>query len=152
MFTFNNYLLNARYCFICEPCLPQNWTDNNKWALHGDMIRQFAGCVAAANVARGGRTDVEATNVSVYMDVWASLNGRFHQRMIDPSADILHDPWTPWTPVPWLLPLLHHFDRWRPTIADSKNEMDHRDGQLLFFADFPGLLLGFRSCDSTIYT
>lgn len=118
--------------------LPQNWTENNKWVLHGDMIRQFAECVATANVARDGRADVDATNVSVYMDVWASLNGRFHQRMVDPAADILHDPWTPWTPVPWLLPLLSNFDRWRPMIADFKNEMDQKDGQLLFFADFPG--------------
>lgn len=97
------------------------------------MMRQFAECVAANMPDR-------RDNMSVRMDIWGSLNGRFHQRLVDPDADLLHDPWSPWSPVPWLLPLLRHLDRWRPWIVTAKNRTDDDDddNDLLFFADFPG--------------
>ncbi|XP_027845741.2 vitamin K-dependent gamma-carboxylase [Aphis gossypii] len=108
---------------------PHSWTNNNKWMLHGDMLKQFAGCVAA-NMA--DRHD----NISVLMDIWGSLNGRFHQRLVDPNVDLLHAPWSPWSPVPWLLPLIRHLDWWRPVMVDAKR---NTDDDLLFFADFPGM-------------
>lgn len=111
-----------------SPCI-QSWTDNSKWALHGDMMLQFAGCVAANMPSR------RDNNMSVRMDVWGSLNGRFHQRLVDPNVDLLHAPWSPWSPVPWLFPLLRHLDRWRPWILDAKNRTED---DLLFLADFPG--------------
>lgn len=100
--------------------------------LHGDMLKQFAGCVAA-NMA--DRHD----NISVQMDIWGSLNGRFHQRLVDPNVDLLHAPWSPWSPVPWLLPLIRHLDWWRPVMVDAKR---NTDDNLLFFADFPGTYIG----------
>lgn len=107
----------------------QAWTDNSKWALHGDMLRQYAGCVADNMPGR-------RNNMSVRMDVWGSLNGRFHQRLVDPDEDLLHATWSPWSPAPWLLPLLRHLDAWRPWIEDAKDRA--ADDRLLFFADFPG--------------
>ncbi|VVC29077.1 HTTM,Vitamin K-dependent gamma-carboxylase [Cinara cedri] len=111
---------------------PESWTDNSKWVLHGDMMRQFARCVAANMPDR-------RDNMSVLMDVWGSLNGRFHQRLVDPNVDLLHAPWSPWSPVPWLMPAIRHLDRWRPWIVDAKNRTD--DHRLLFFADFQGMTL-----------
>ncbi|KAL4122224.1 hypothetical protein QTP88_014594 [Uroleucon formosanum] len=108
---------------------PNGWTDNYKWMLHGDMLKQFAGCVAANMPDRHD-------NISVKMDIWGSLNGRFHQRLVDPNVDLLHAPWSPWSSVPWLLPLIRHLDWWRPWIVDAKRSTDN---DLLFFADFPGM-------------
>lgn len=93
------------------------------------MLFQFADCVAA-NLPN--RRD----NMSVRMDIWGSLNGRFHQRLVDPNEDLLHTTWSPWSPVPWLMPLLRHLDLWRPWIEDAKNRTLNDD--VLFFADFPG--------------
>lgn len=107
----------------------QTWTDNSKWALHGDMLRQYAGCVADNMPGR-------RNNMSVRMDVWGSLNGRFHQRLVDPDEDLLHAMWSPWSPAPWLMPLLRHLDAWRPWIEDAKDRA--ADDRLFFFADFPG--------------
>uniref|UniRef100_A0A2H8TR69 Vitamin K-dependent gamma-carboxylase n=2 Tax=Melanaphis sacchari TaxID=742174 RepID=A0A2H8TR69_9HEMI len=107
---------------------PHSWTNNNKWMLHGDMLKQFAKCVAANMPDRH--------NISVQMDIWGSLNGRFHQRLVDPNVDLLHAPWSPWLPVPWLFPLIRHLDWWRPLIVDAKR---NTDDDLLFFADFPGM-------------
>ncbi|XP_025408245.1 vitamin K-dependent gamma-carboxylase isoform X2 [Sipha flava] len=108
---------------------PHSWTDNVKWALHGDMLPQFAECVATNMPDR-------SANMSVRMDVWGSLNGRFHQRLVDPKADLLHAHWSPWSPAPWLMPLMQHLDRWRPWIVDTKRKTNEN---LLFFADFPGM-------------
>ncbi|XP_015370925.1 PREDICTED: vitamin K-dependent gamma-carboxylase isoform X2 [Diuraphis noxia] len=108
---------------------PNVWTDNSKWMLHGDMLKQFARCVAANMPERHD-------NMSVKMDIWGSLNGRFHQRLVDPNVDILHAPWSPWSSVPWLMPLIRHLDRWRPWIVNAKRSTDD---DLLFFADFPGM-------------
>lgn len=109
----------------------QVWTGNNKWALHGDMIQQFAKCVAAKMPDR-------SNNMSVRMDIWGSLNGRFHQRLVDPYVDVLHAPWSPWSEVNWLMPLIRHFDGWRPWIVNTKIRTDV---DMLFFADFPGVCI-----------
>ncbi|XP_050538854.1 vitamin K-dependent gamma-carboxylase [Daktulosphaira vitifoliae] len=107
---------------------PHAWTENSKWILHGDMIRQFAQC-AAANMP-------DRTNITIHMDIWASLNGRFHQRLIDPQIDILKAPWSPWSKVVWLMPIMRHLDKWRPLIVDAKNQAQL---DLMFLADFPGM-------------
>uniref|UniRef100_A0A2S2NHF9 Vitamin K-dependent gamma-carboxylase n=1 Tax=Schizaphis graminum TaxID=13262 RepID=A0A2S2NHF9_SCHGA len=108
---------------------PQSWTNNNKWMLHGDMLKQFAECVAANMPDR-------RDNMSIQMDIWGSLNGRFHQRLVNPKVDLLNVSWSPWSPVPWLMPLIRHLDRWRPLMMDAKR---NTDDDLLFFADFPGM-------------
>ena len=47
-----------------------------------------------------------SSNISVYVDVWCSLNGRFQQRMFKPDVDIITAEWHPFKPVSFLVPLL----------------------------------------------
>ncbi|XP_050432253.1 vitamin K-dependent gamma-carboxylase [Adelges cooleyi] len=107
---------------------PYAWTVNSKWILHGDMIKQFAGC-ATSNMP-------DRTNVTIYMDIWASLNGRFYQRLVDPQVDLISAPWSVWSQVDWLMPVVRHLDRWRPWIVFAQDQAEY---DLMFFADFPGL-------------
>ena len=62
------------------------------------LILQFAHFLAAEAAAQGHG------EVSVQADVWASLNGRPAQQLIDPTVDLAAQPRTPWR-VDWILPL-----------------------------------------------
>lgn len=54
-----------------------------------------------------------STNLSIYMDVWCSLNGRFQQRIFDPNVDMLTVDWHPLKPVSFLMPLLTRYNSYR---------------------------------------
>lgn len=55
-----------------------------------DMIWDYAQHVAARNRAHG-------REVQVYVDAWASLNGRPSQRLVDPGVDLAHaSAWGDW--------------------------------------------------------
>ena len=54
-----------------------------------------------------------SSNISIYVDVWCSLNGRFQQRMFQPNIDILNAEWHPFKPVSFLVPLLTQFSSYR---------------------------------------
>lgn len=54
-----------------------------------------------------------STNLSIYMDVWCSLNGRFQQRIFDPTVDMLTVDWHPFKPVSFLMPLLTQYSSYR---------------------------------------
>lgn len=54
-----------------------------------------------------------SNNISIYIDVWCSLNGRFHQRMFDPTVDILKTDWNVFQPVSYLMPLLSNLSYYR---------------------------------------
>lgn len=41
------------------------------------------------------------TNISVYTDIWCSLNGRFQQRMFNPNQDIINAEWHPFETISW---------------------------------------------------
>ncbi|MFP6644680.1 MAG: HTTM domain-containing protein [Candidatus Latescibacterota bacterium] len=68
---------------------------------HPDLIRQFCRGVAH-DIAAQGVDDVE-----VYVNVWASLNGRRAQRLVDPLANLASQEWT-LGPSTWILPLRAH--------------------------------------------
>lgn len=51
-----------------------------------------------------------SSNISIYVDVWCSLNGRFQQRMFKPNVDILTAEWHPFKPVSFLVPLLTKYN------------------------------------------
>lgn len=63
-----------------------------------DMIHDYARYLRKRYVELGH------TNVRVYADAWASLNGRPRQRLIDPRVDIGNEPRSLWA-KPWILPL-----------------------------------------------
>lgn len=83
---------------------------------------------------------ITSENISIYLDVWCSLNGRFQQRMFNPNYDLLQANWSPFEPVEWLLPLLTEYSELRKRIATIQQEVyswsNYSDA--LFIADFPG--------------
>ncbi|EAA10830.4 AGAP006363-PA [Anopheles gambiae str. PEST] len=121
---------------------PFAFTDNDRWTKHADMAVQFAGCIER-NIQREAPAALRP-NVSIYFDIWCSMNGRFQQRIFDPNVDILKAPWSPIEPVQWVLPLLHQFSGLRDTLIRRKTDevlgWSNHSG-VLFIADFPGLTL-----------
>uniref|UniRef100_A0A182NJA4 Iron-sulfur clusters transporter ABCB7, mitochondrial n=1 Tax=Anopheles dirus TaxID=7168 RepID=A0A182NJA4_9DIPT len=131
---------------------PFAFTDNDRWTKHADMAVQFAHCIER-NIQQGSgkkwnapaqHSPFASPNVSIYFDIWCSMNGRFQQRIFDPNVDILRARWTPFDAVEWVLPLLHQFSGLRDTLIRRKTDeilgwSNHSD--VLFIADFPGLTL-----------
>lgn len=67
-------------------------------ATQPDMIREYAVRLAARYRAQGH------TDVRVFADSWASLNGRPAQRYVDPTVDLARlSPWA--GPAAWIVPL-----------------------------------------------
>lgn len=54
-----------------------------------------------------------STNLSIYIDVWCSLNGRFQQRVYNPNIDMLTVDWYPFKPNSFLMPLLTQYNSYR---------------------------------------
>lgn len=79
-------------------------------------------------------------NISIYIDVWCSLNKRFQQRMYNPNYDLLKANWSPFKKVEWLMPLLSEYNNFRRTMHDITEEVYSWSNQsdVLFVADFPG--------------
>lgn len=76
------------------------------------------------------------SDVSIYLDVWVSLNNRFTQRMYDPNVDIVVAEWSIFERPKWVMPLMTEFNSWRHVI---KAQLDRLDDSSSFFADFPNL-------------
>lgn len=112
----------------------------NRIFAHPDMIKQYSACLAHHF------TENEEFGISkpeIYFDVWKSLNGRYHQRMIDPHVDILSAHWSVSTKTSWLLPLLVELSSWRSTLDKIKmiNTAHNNATDIVFVADFPSLYL-----------
>uniref|UniRef100_A0A803WAB3 Vitamin K-dependent gamma-carboxylase n=1 Tax=Ficedula albicollis TaxID=59894 RepID=A0A803WAB3_FICAL len=113
---------------------PGAFTQSRRWRDHADMLKQYSACLSRL---------LPRYNVSqpqIYFDVWVSINERFQQRLVDPRVDLVRAPWSPWTPTPWLLPLLVDLSPWRQRLQELEAHLDgHTD--TVFIADFPGLHL-----------
>lgn len=114
----------------------QDWVLNDKWFKHPDTVQQYARCVQ-----RNLRSQ-NMHNISLHIDVWCSLNGRFHQRMFDPHTDLLTAEWSPFKEVSWKLPLLTELSDWRDKLQTIKEEVYQWSNytDVTFLADFPGQL------------
>ncbi|XP_024943980.1 vitamin K-dependent gamma-carboxylase isoform X2 [Cephus cinctus] len=138
---------------------PQAWVQGDRWTKHGDMVRQYANCLKE-NLMRQKRraerpsiSDGKAfvnnhwpkmsNNLSIYIDVWCSLNGRFQQRMFNPKVDLLTTHWHPLEPVSYLMPLLTQFSSYRYKLYEIQRHVytwsNYTD--VLFVADYPGMHL-----------
>ncbi|NXI87153.1 VKGC carboxylase, partial [Rhipidura dahli] len=113
---------------------PGAFTQSRRWRDHADMLKQYSACLSRL---------LPRYNISepqIYFDVWVSINERFQQRLVDPRVDLVRAPWSPWTPTPWLLPLLVDLSPWRQQLQELEAQLDgHTD--TVFIADFPGLYL-----------
>lgn len=79
-------------------------------------------------------------NLSIYIDVWCSLNKRFQQRMFDPNYDLLKANWSPFESIEWLMPVLAEYNNLRTTMNNIMQEVYSWSNvsDALFIADFPG--------------
>ncbi|CAG9560729.1 unnamed protein product [Danaus chrysippus] len=114
---------------------------NDRWTRHGDMVHQYARCLKekmSKKIQEGA--DHKDLNISIYIDIWCSLNGRFTQRMFDPKVDLLNVSWSPFKPVSFLMPLLDEALDWRSTLQDIKTDVHswNNYSDVIFSADFPG--------------
>lgn len=136
---------------------PHAFTANGRWSRHADMAKQYAQCIQrnlqkSASEARGSLEDLEISteNISIYFDIWCSMNSRFQQRVFDPRVDILTAEWSPFTDTPWVLPLLSQLTDKRPQLMATSEHVlswsNHSD--VLFIADYPGLSLDNYVTDS----
>ncbi|XP_074596085.1 gamma-glutamyl carboxylase [Brevipalpus obovatus] len=117
---------------------PEKWSPNNRWTHHADMAKKLATCIADKIGLR-----YNLTSISVHLDVWISLNGRFTQRIYDPRVDILTAEWSPFQRPSWVMPLLTEYNDWRSWLRQREDEMIKQtdDSGIVFMADFPGLTL-----------
>ncbi|RZF35606.1 hypothetical protein LSTR_LSTR005134 [Laodelphax striatellus] len=117
--------------------LSQAWVKTDRWTTHADMLLQYAHCIERNIVDE----HPNMKNISVHVDVWYSLNGRFQQRMFDPRVDLLRADWSPFEKVEFLLPLLSDLTHWRRKIMDIREEIWKWSNRsdALFVADFPGM-------------
>ncbi|NWI75992.1 VKGC carboxylase, partial [Dryoscopus gambensis] len=113
---------------------PGAFTQSRRWRDHADMLKQYSACLSRL------LPRYNVTKPQIYFDVWVSINERFQQRLVDPRVDLVCAPWSPWTPTPWLLPLLVDLSPWRQQLQELEAQLDgHTDA--VFIADFPGLYL-----------
>ncbi|XP_034183188.2 gamma-glutamyl carboxylase [Osmia lignaria lignaria] len=135
---------------------PKAWVQGDRWERHGDMARQYAFCLRDNLIEqenqifdnyrqRDGKTKWTplSTNLSIYIDVWCSLNGRFQQRMFDPNVDLLTVDWHPFKPISFLMPLLSQYNSYRYKLEEIQQHVYtwSNDTDVLFVADFPGMHL-----------
>lgn len=84
--------------FTVDPDDYLNKRQERKMRTRPTMILQFA------HWLRDNYREQGMTNVEVYVDSFASLNGRPEQRLIDPTVDLAQVKWSIW-PAEWIVPL-----------------------------------------------
>ncbi|XP_011294794.3 vitamin K-dependent gamma-carboxylase [Musca domestica] len=135
---------------------PYAFTEYDRWMKYADMAQQYAKCIKR-NIdyehQRNPRgSPLSSTNISIYIDVWCSMNGRFQQRVFDPRVDLLTADWSVFKRTPWSLPLLTELNHMRPRLRNIADDVLswNNYSDVMFVADFPGLTLDhFISPDLT---
>ena len=104
------------------------------------MIKQYAVCVAD-RIKKTPELGIQ--HPQIYIDVWRSLNKRFQQRLIDPNADLVTAPWSPFRKTKWIRPLLTGLTPWRERLREIEAQTYEKSNisDVTFVADFPGLYL-----------
>ncbi|XP_076269277.1 gamma-glutamyl carboxylase [Rhynchophorus ferrugineus] len=124
------------------------WTLSNRWNKYGDMSVQYAQCIKKNFNAISSEDNTHSKphisqDISIYVDVWCSMNERFQQRMFNPNYNLLQANWSVFRPVEWMLPLMVQYDGFRKQIADITKHIHswNNESDVVFIADFPGLHL-----------
>lgn len=126
---------------------PYAFTEYDRWTKYADMAQQYARCIErnikAEHQRNIAQSPLSSTNISIYFDIWCSMNGRFQQRVFDPRVDLLTAEWSPFKPTSWSLPLLNELNHLRPKLRTIANEVLawNNYSDVIFVADFPGLTL-----------
>lgn len=126
---------------------PRTFTDSDRWTKHADQAIQYAQCINRNLLTdlddNSANADLESHpssgNISIFFDVWCSMNGRFQQRIFDPNVDILRADWSPFVRTPWVLPLLTYLTPMRSQITEMAKTVfgwsNYSD--VMFVADYP---------------
>ncbi|XP_060801297.1 vitamin K-dependent gamma-carboxylase isoform X1 [Amyelois transitella] len=123
---------------------PTSYTLNDRWTRHGDMVYQYAKCLKENLMEESYRRNryrpMISDNISIFVDVWCSMNGRLAQRMFDPKVDLLKANWHPFARIPYLMPLLDEALGWRNYLDDMKKVVQEWNNysDVIFLADFSG--------------
>ncbi|KAM7355077.1 gamma-glutamyl carboxylase isoform 2-T2 [Cochliomyia hominivorax] len=126
---------------------PYAFTEYDRWTKYADMAQQYARCIhrniKAEHQRNVAHSPLSSTNISIYFDIWCSMNGRFQQRVFDPRVDLLTAEWSPFKRTSWSLPLLNELNHLRPKLRTIANEVLawNNYSDVIFVADFPGLTL-----------
>lgn len=123
---------------------PLAFTDTFRWTQYPDMAHQYAQCInenLKADFHGNPKSVLSSANISIYFDIWCSLNGRFQQRIYNPKIDLVTSDWHPFHKPTFTLPLLREYSHLRERIADISRDVYSWNNytDLMFFADFPGL-------------
>ena len=126
---------------------PYAFTEYDRWTKYADMAKQYAHCIhkniEMEHQRNAAISPLSSMNISIYFDIWCSMNGRFQQRVFDPRVDILKAEWSPFKRTSWSLPLLNELNHLRPKLRTIANEVLawNNYSDVIFVADFPGLTL-----------
>lgn len=122
---------------------PYAFAESERWTKHPDMAFQYAHCIGdrlKSDIKHGRNHLFKSENISIYFDVWTSMNARFQQRFYNSSVDLLQAPWHPLQRTPWVLPLLEQFQDDRPQMDKLTQHVlgwnNYTD--VLYIADFSG--------------
>ncbi|XP_038210572.1 vitamin K-dependent gamma-carboxylase [Zerene cesonia] len=122
---------------------PYIYTPNDRWTRHGDMVYQYAHCLKDRLLKTHTGKQISANslseNISIYIDVWCSMNGRFIQRMFS-KEDMLAVSWSPLKQLSYIMPLLDEGLNWRSYLQNMKEVVHswNNYSDVVFIADFPG--------------
>ncbi|EDV40272.2 uncharacterized protein Dana_GF24021 [Drosophila ananassae] len=120
---------------------PFAFTEYDRWTKYADMAVQYAKCIEEN--LKVAQHPAIGSNISIYFDIWCSMNGRFQQRSFDPRVDLLKAKWSPFEVTSWSLPLLTELNHMRPKLRTIETEVLawNNYSDVVFVADFPGLTL-----------
>lgn len=125
---------------------PLAFTDSYRWTQYPDMAYQYARCInenLKADFHENPRSVLTSANISIYFDIWCSLNGRFQQRIYHPKMDLVQSEWHPFRKPAFTLPLLREYSHLRKEIKEISTDVYSWNNytDLMFFADFPGFTM-----------
>ncbi|KAI9588461.1 vitamin K-dependent gamma-carboxylase [Glossina fuscipes] len=126
---------------------PYAFTEYDRWTKYADMAKQYAECIQKnlhrLYLKKSNAIPLKSLNISIYFDVWCSMNGRLMQRVFDPRVDLMTAEWSPFKRTAWSLPLLDEFKHIRPKLLTISNEVYNWNNatDVLFVADYPSLTL-----------
>ncbi|CRK95801.1 CLUMA_CG009257, isoform A [Clunio marinus] len=125
---------------------PLTFTDNYRWTQYPDMAYQYAKCIhenLKSDFHENPNSVLTSANISIYFDIWCSLNGRFQQRIYNPKVDLVKSYWNPFRKPSFTLPLLREYSHLRKEIMEISNDVYSWSNytSLMFFADFPRLTM-----------
>lgn len=125
---------------------PLAFTDSYRWIQYPDMAYQYAQCInenLKADYRENTQSVLTSTNFSIHFDIWCSLNGRFQQRIYDPTVDLVKSDWHPLRKPSFTLPLLREYSHLRKEIVEISSDVYSWNNytDLMFVADFPGFTM-----------